>query len=432
MDRFEFKISNSENILNFQGFDFKYIFKKCRYDTQHLIVVFSGYGGKSQFTYDFKSSLGTNRANVLWIKDDFFNNEHTTYYLDPIRKGLSNERQLETAIHAFIEKILDELNLCKDQCTLLGCSKGASVALYYGTKYHFKNLILSAPAFLIGSRITGRIPKMAPKENAKFMLEDVNNLEHIQRLDRYILDALRDDTNLIKNIYLIVSKVDYLYEQQIQPFLYELVKYHNFNYIESISPLVRTHQDVTFHNAPLILSILGSLSFNMPPTYAKSIIGEQLYSKEISYIDKQVVFDLEKIFFDQGRLYLAGVYFLRGLECKEYGDLEYTLLLKSENKVYTEVLAKGDRKVITKDYYQDRFFNYDKAYFCTTGYKGLSLPDMDIDEYQLSISIKMKTGEIDTVRLPEIDIKQSSLVIHDKKYSLVTRDAYLFLKVESL
>ena len=42
-----------EVIEKFNDVDIKYMFKPGNRDVEHLIIIFSGYGGSSLFTYDF-------------------------------------------------------------------------------------------------------------------------------------------------------------------------------------------------------------------------------------------------------------------------------------------------------------------------------------------------------------------------------------------
>lgn len=277
--------NNTESTLKYKGFDFKYILKDKKYDSDHLIVVFSGFGGRSDFTYDFKSSLKTNRSYVLWIKDDFYNNDRATYYLDPINDEVSSSDKLEKAIYSFIIDALSYLNISKDKCTLLGASKGGASALYYGIKYNFKNILVSAPVLKIGSSVAGLIPKsVKPKSSAKFMLGDGLPKKNIDILDAFIVDALHKDKQLDKNIYFIASEADGRYEGQQHPFIPLFEKYNNFNFIKIESELVRQHQDVTSHNAPLILNLLGLLSFNIPPCFSNSVVvGAKLPKKLFSH-----------------------------------------------------------------------------------------------------------------------------------------------------
>ena len=418
-----FTLSAQEESIDYEGFNFKYILKDKTYDTNHIIVVFSGFGSKSSFTYDFLNTLKSSRAYILWIKDDFYNNGEATYYIDPV---YSESNKLEQAVSRFLDKILDFTNVSRENCTLLGASKGGSSALFYGIKYNFKNIVLSAPTFLIGSSVAGIIPKGPIKSPAKFMLGNELSSKNIKKLDCMILKEIEKDTNYDRNIYLISSKADDRYLGQIHPFLGQFHKYFNFNFIESRSVLVRQHQDVTSHNAPLILSILGCLCYNLPPIFKNSIIHQDRLYKIVN-VTKEPVLRLDKIFFDnKGFFYVEGVFFLRGVPCTYYHDLEYVLKLRSPTKNYEILLAKDNKPQISKTYYEGAFVNYDKAYFCTKKHKGLNMSHIDPDIYQLYIQISMLTGEICEVPL-RIDANINSST-SDNKYleSVFTENGKVF------
>ncbi len=103
----------------------KYMFKPATLDVKHLIIVFSGFGWSSPFTYDFSGkSLKDVPSNILWIKDDFFG--FPCYYLCKHRNF-----SIESSVIKFIEKILSILSLTKNNCTVVGASKGGTAALYY-------------------------------------------------------------------------------------------------------------------------------------------------------------------------------------------------------------------------------------------------------------------------------------------------------------
>lgn len=321
-----FILSGKEEKIKFKEFDFKYILKERTYDTNHLIVVFSGFGGKSNFTYDFLNALQSSRSYVLWIKDDFYDNNKATYYLDPIYLNTNN---LEIAIVGFIETLLDYLKIDRRNCTFLGCSKGGSSALYYGVKYNFKNILVSAPTLLIGSSVAGISPKGNVKNMAKFLLGEELKRENIELIDNKIISAIETDDDFDKNIYLLSSKADPKYSDQIKPFLGYFHQYYNFNFLESKSVLVRTHQDVTYHNAPLILSILGCLTFNSTISFKNSVIYGDELDRSVE-ITKKPFIKIRRLNFDEkGFFYPEGVFFLKGVPCAEYRDLNYVLKLKS-------------------------------------------------------------------------------------------------------
>lgn len=398
-------MTGKEENIKFDGFTFKYILKNRSYDTNHLIVVFSGFGGKSVFNYDFLKALQSNRAYVLWIKDDFFDNGLATFYLDPIAQS---EKKLEKAIIKFLYKILAYLNLNKENCTLLGCSKGGAGALFYGIKYNFTNILVSAPTILVGSSVASK-KSTESRKNAEFMLgKDVDRLS-VQKIDSLIVDNLNNDTELDKNIYLLSSKADRRHTKQVEPFISTFIKYNNFNYIESTSVLVRKHQDVTTHNAPLILGILNTLAFNLKPFFTKNVAYGDAYDK-VAEITKDPVLDIKILNLDtDGSLYIEGVYFLRGLSCSNYSDLSYTLKFNSYENSYEIGLDKDNKPIITKSYYKDAFVNYDKAYFCSKEYKGINTSNIKPGTYRLSISILMYTTEYS---------HENSLVSVEPKYNV--------------
>ena len=110
----------------FNNIEFKYIFKKRKYDCNSMIVVFSGFGATGNFTYDFINVLNEINSAVLWIKDDFYGN--AAYYYSV------NGREIHTTVNAFILDIAQKNNILKDNIILSGFSKGGSAALFYALK----------------------------------------------------------------------------------------------------------------------------------------------------------------------------------------------------------------------------------------------------------------------------------------------------------
>lgn len=415
--------TGKEDVCDFLGFNFKYILKQRSYDTNHLIIVFSGFGSNSDFTYDFLNSLSSSsRAAVLWIKDDFYHNAYATYYLDIV-----GESRLEQAVIGFIAEVQKFLQIKHENCTLLGCSKGGAAAIYYGMTYHFKNIFVSAPTLLIGSSIAGLAPQAKARDSLPFICNGVDQNEAIAQLDARLIHAIEADRDYHKNIYLLSSEADHRHASQVKPFIGYFSKYTNFNYIESQSSLVRTHTDVTFFNAPFILSVLNCLAFNMPPNFLNHVIvsDDQTRRPEVS---KEPVFSLNKLVFDRdSKLHPEGVFFLRGLACQEYGDLDYILQLSSADQVIEIPLAKGNKPTISKEYYADTFVNYDKAYFCTKSYKGLDLQKLPVGLYQLSIKINLKTGDRDHHQIQYS--LQTVIQSQNGRYTLLTKEGYLYLRV---
>lgn len=207
--------TGKEESIRFLEIDFTYILKPRLYDNDHLIVVFSGYGAKSEFTYDFLNSLSNScRAAILWIKDDFYKKDYATYYID--RFG---ESKLENAVINFIKKAQDQLNISNENCVLLGCSKGGASAVYYGIKYQYKNIVISAPTLRIGSYIGGKAPLRSPRKSFPFICNNSDPNEVIDHLDKIIVNAIESDKYYDRNIYLLSSESDPYHLSQIKPFI---------------------------------------------------------------------------------------------------------------------------------------------------------------------------------------------------------------------
>lgn len=362
-----------EQQCDVNGISIKYKTKSRKYDTTHLVVVFSGFGGGNEFTYDFVNALQECPANILWIKDDF--HDHCAYYMC---RNMNFE--IETAVHKFINEKLSELNLTKEQCTLAGFSKGGTAALYFGIKYQFKNIVSTVPQFNIGTYASENWPIVA-----EHMLGDVS-VSNLEEINGILPKAIKNDNNYDKNIYLLTSESDIQYLSEIQPNLHTLIKYKNFNLLLSKSILVREHNQVTAHHAPLILGILYSLSQGATPIYGYTELSgdkESLPSKP----SKEPLAILKKIKVDRGNLFVEGISILRGLSCKDYKDIDVKLCLSSDSGETIIDLAKTHRPSLTRQLYDGTYVNYDKGWFCTLAFKGISINLIPDGKHSLSIII---------------------------------------------
>jgi len=351
----------------------KYMYKPRKYDSTHLLIVFSGFGGTDEFTYDFSNSLKDCPSHVIWIKDDF--EEHCCYYLCQ-----SMNFKIENAIYTFILDKLKEFNLDKNQCTLAGFSKGGSAALYFGLKYNFDNIISSVPQFHIGSYV-----KKGWNEVAKHMMGDLSQ-ENICTLNDLLPDTLRKDTNLLKNIYLLTSESDSQFLTEVKPYLSEFIKYNNFNLLLSKSKLVREHKNVTAHHVPLLISLFYSLAQGAVPRYGYvELTGDNKDKPENPTAEPISI--LKKISIQSNLIFPEGVGILRGLSCGEYSDISSKLICDGLNGRFEWNLAKDHIPRLTRDLYEGGFVNYDKGWFCSYRYQGLDTSHLPAGEYTLSVII---------------------------------------------
>lgn len=369
MNELEFKYNNS--IV-------KYKFKARKYDTRHLIVVFSGFGANSEFTYDFENSLQSCPANILWIKDDF--GGHCSYYILQ-----DNDFGPEEAVQELIHSTLDSLGLQKDECTLAGFSKGGSAALYHGLKYNFKNIVSTVPQMNIATYVLNNW-----KQSAQNMLGD-SSAEQNNRIDGLLPSLLRSDNNLDRNIYLLTSEADAQYDTEIKPFKGDFLKYSNFNFFLSQSVLVRAHNQVTSHHTSLLLSIFYALSNNLAPRYGYSVLrGDDTDENKKTEIGKPIV-QINKIEVIDDRIFIDGIGILKHIPCNTWGDVKFQLKLteiKSSDIIFID-LAKDNRPFLTREFYSESFTSYDKAWFCTLKHAGIDSNTIPDGEYQCSLRIVM-------------------------------------------
>lgn len=386
-----------------RGVEIKYRFKPRKYDTAHLIIVFSGFGAGGEFTYDFANVLGDCSANVLWIKDDF--NGHCSYYLFNV-----HDNWLYFAINEFIECQLSALGLRRDQCTLAGFSNGGSAALYYGLRFEYANIIATVPQTFIGSYVKNNWPEVASH------MMGVVSREKIGNLDDQISGLIHNPSNLRKNIYLLTSESDGQYPVEIEPHLPAFEKFSNFNLLLSRSILVRAHNQVTSHHVPLLLGIMNLLADGAVPKFGRTeLLGDQGSSIVSSAKNGEVIALLRKIKIYESKIFPEGVSIIRGCNCANYSDISVGLILVRDDGVeFCYPLAKAHRPSLTREFYDGRFVNYDKGWFASYRFAGINLNDLEAGKYFMSISIAvsglMKTRPIEY--FGDLNIGQGDGVLH--------------------
>lgn len=385
-----------ENKVSVNGIDIIFKFKQKKYDTKHLIVVFSGFGGSGEFTYDMERALQEVQANILWIKDDFFG--HCSYYICH-----EMDFKIREAVHSFILKYLNELSLDKENCTLAGFSKGGSAALYFGLNFNFPNIVATVPQFHIGSYVAKNW-----KVPAKHMLMDINE-KNIRILDSLLPSVLKKDKFWDKNIYLLSSPADIQYETEIAPYLVDFMKYKNFNFFFSKSQLVRAHNQVTAHHVPLLLSIFYSLSSGAVPRYGYvELLGDQKIGSSVATYEPIAL--LRRIDIRNGRIFPDGVSIIRGVPCENWGDISTSLILENRSNKFTIPLAKDHRPNLSREFYQDGYVCYDKGWFTSLKHEGLDISFVEPGVYKAYINIKCNGYEKITLLKSESKISISKII----------------------
>ncbi|MFI5662497.1 hypothetical protein [Streptomyces sp. NPDC051684] len=230
----------------------EYRFRPARNGNRHLVVVFANFDAPQDYGWS-NGVLDNLRANVLWIRDRF--DGHNSYYLS--REG---DRGVERSVAATIDRFLDVLGLTHDDCTLLGSSKGASAALYFGLAYGFRNIVAAAPQFSIGTYVQQVHPT-----TARSMMGDAFGDDAVRALDASLPELVRAKRNTGANIYLFSSPSDAQYASQVRPHLLEFDGYDNFNFVFTDSPFVPDHTRVAGRNVPVIMGIVNLLIDGIAP-----------------------------------------------------------------------------------------------------------------------------------------------------------------------
>lgn len=354
------------------GIDVIYKHKKRKWDTKHLIVIFSGFG-VGEFSYDFENALSECPAEVIWIKDCF--NNHCSYYV-----CRNFEFDVENAVINFIEMKLKDLKLEKEHCTLAGFSKGGSAALYFGIKYDFKNILSTVPQFYIGSYAKNIWPAVAQN-----MMGEITD-EKVEYLDQLIPKVIKEDENRSKNIYLLTSPADKQYKSEVVPNINLLEKYDNFNLLITNSVLVRQHNQVTSHHVPLILSIFYSLCVGATPKYGKRIDLITDHTGKPNEIEHEHIIFLNNLKIDcNGVLFIKGVSIISGKECPSLGDIKSELILQvGLNELVIPLESVNDANT-TRMLYAGYFMNYDNGSFGTPLKKGIDIKCIPNGKYKAYI-----------------------------------------------
>lgn len=396
-----------------------YKHKKRKYDFNHVIFVFSGFLNAKPGNYDFANALNDCPCDVVWICDNF--EEMYTYYL-----CVDMDFKVENAVSEFIHHILGELNLTINQATTTGFSKGGSAALYYGLKLDFSNIVTTVPQLNIGSYIHN-----GWKNVAKHMLGWNYNSTQVTYLDKLLPRLLKQDRKLDRNIYLLTSESDEQYKLEIEPYLPDFAKYHNFNLLKTYSAFVRTHSHVTSHHTALLLSIYYSLASEAIPRYnngSVNFFGSQPYSNPAPTGEPYV--DLRVLKLTEERLFIDGIALLRGYDAVDYSDLDYVLILKNNKDSIELPLAKGNQPHLTKSLFDGKYLTvYDKAVFTTYRYEGLDLSVLSNGTYKMFIQIKMlKYHNIDSIQ-PIVSAKSFGEVKEGRYLVYQDRNEF-YLKVD--
>lgn len=370
------------------GTEIKFKFRPAMQDRKHLIVVFSGFRKIDSYDLDGASAEGL-RANILWIQDNFSKN--FSYYM---RIGM--ETKVEQAVHSLIEETRVELGLEASNVTLAGFSKGGSAALFYGIKYNYGAILSVVPQFHIGSYVEKNWPQVHKHMTGTSSKSDTNNLDGI------LPSLVRSDENTNRNIYLFSSQADPQHKTEIVPYLEDLSKYSNFNYIETSSPVVDAHNIVTRYNIPLITSILSALTDNAIPKIGNVFNGSDNHhsplpqpSRETLRVGNEAISAFTRLTVESNRLYPEGHAFLKGHEATSYSSIRVNLVLDNSG-IQTHVpMGTVKNKNLSYQFFDSVYCDYSFANIASVGFNGVSLDSLPNGTSEILFHI-VQDGQVHT------------------------------------
>lgn len=361
------------------GVEISYMRKPARYDTKHLVIVFSGFSGNGKPAYNYHNTLSDCPAEVVWIQDYFLGGE--SYYL--CAKGQFN---IEPVVYEFISSILQELRLEAADCTLLGSSKGGSAAMYYGFKYNFGTIIASVPQFHIGSYVEEDWPYALKHMTGGLSGSEVRDIQG--KLDYMIAEAI-EASHPQKNVYLISSLADAQYETEISNNIKLLRKFENFNLIMANSQMIKQHNQVSRHTIAIAMSIVNLSAMGMSPRFSE----EEIKYRVLSPPDKpsfRAHVKLKKFRTSGGRYYPEGISIIRGVSCENYSDINMKLILKNDERTVSIGVAKDNKPDLTRELFDGDLVLYDKGWFCTLKHAGLPIDELPLGEWSVHIEVFSK------------------------------------------
>ena len=366
-----------EHEILYKKIKIKYILRENRSDARKLLVIFSGFGFYSDFTYDFVGkSLDSIGCTILWIKDEFCGN--SMLYM-----GILDGNSISDAIYSFIIEISKIIYCQKDDIILLGGSKGGTASLFYGLKYDFSNIISISPQLRFGSYLFNKHKNVF--DNIKD--SDIPDEEAIKIFDSYIFRNLKNVNNKSK-IYIIHSSVDEI-ENSIDIKNY----FKDFRYysIEVKSDSVYKHNMIVRYSVPIITSIINFIIYNVDfkiNNYTYVYTGDADNKlKDNQILKKDIVAKIKNLKIVKDRLYITGTGFIRGCDSSKDELFNKFIILKNDKYTYSFKVKSCSCIYNSNMYFKDIYVNYSTGDFTHIGDIGIDISDIKYGTYDVCIKI---------------------------------------------
>lgn len=170
-----------------------------------LCVVFSAISGPFDFTYNYRSALGTVDAYKVYILDNF-GSQGSYYFAD------HRDTSIFETVQKCIIAIADQLEIEPENIAFVGSSKGGTAALAHGLKMGVGRIVVGAPQFLPGTYLIGAAPKIL-----SFIAGD-DSSESIKWLDQLITTSAQQ-SGTKPSVSVLVGTNDSHHHIHVQPFM---------------------------------------------------------------------------------------------------------------------------------------------------------------------------------------------------------------------
>ncbi|MFC3420067.1 accessory Sec system protein Asp2 [Salinicoccus hispanicus] len=184
LDKFKNDIKKHEHYYRGKNHRIDYL-QYNQADSNHLIVVLSGFNGKETHgapaKYNYMRTLNDIHINKLFIKDSVDN--VPVYYM-----GTEGSTSYLDDVCALIEEKLEEMKVAKEQLIISGSSKGGTGALLIGLTLGAGHIIAGASQLNVGTYLSTLNEKL--KEMLFTQIIGHNNADAPEILDRKFRERL--------------------------------------------------------------------------------------------------------------------------------------------------------------------------------------------------------------------------------------------------
>lgn len=223
----------------------KFVLQRGIPGSKHLVIVFSGFAGKEdpiQHKYNYMRTLQNIKCNKLFILDNY--GPRGCYYI-----GHAMSYEVETSVMSLISHIMNKLGIGFNDIISAGTSKGGAVALYYGLKYNFGNIIIGSPQTFIGEYVT-----YVAKDTADYIMGDKALDENRKRLNQLVF--LQLEKEFFGEMRILTSTSDWHHEKHLLPFINECNK-RNIPVKLLLDERIKEHGDIgTYYPEFLVKNVL--------------------------------------------------------------------------------------------------------------------------------------------------------------------------------